>query len=213
MHIIGNDHITRLKIFLNPKKYSPVRRIGNEKIIFIHINKTAGTSIAKSIGLPFKMHYTCKEIIDIVNKKDWDEAYKFTVVRNPWDRVVSHYKYRLKTNQTGLGAQPISFKDWIRHTYSEEKNPKYYNNPKMFQQQIEWIKDYNNNVCVNKIIRFENIENEYNFFAEQIGISNRLPHLNKTKHEDYKKYYDDETISIIQNWFRDDIELWGYTFE
>ena len=65
----------------------PLRQGSNGSFIFIHINKTAGTSIGKAIGLPIKDHLTAQEVLSRIGKDRWDAAYKFTLVRNPWDKV------------------------------------------------------------------------------------------------------------------------------
>jgi hypothetical protein len=68
---------------------SPLHKGKHGSYIFIHINKTAGTSIIDVIGKPFRKHLTSKEVIKVIGQKKWDAAYKFAVVRNPWDKVVS----------------------------------------------------------------------------------------------------------------------------
>ena len=122
-----------------PPDMSPLRNGEGCEYIFVHINKTGGTSIAKAIGLPKKNHLTAKEIIDIVGQTKWDKAFKFTFVRNPWAKVVSHYLYRIKTNQTSMSDKNISFSDWVKVTYGECKDPLFYDIPKMFQPQVEWL--------------------------------------------------------------------------
>lgn len=191
---------------------SPLRKSRDRDFIFIHINKTGGTSIAKTIGLPFKRHLTAKDIIKLIGKDKWMHAYKFTVVRNPWDKVVSHYKYRVKTNQTNMAESKISFKDWVRCTYGKEKNDFYFDKPKMFQQQVEWLRDYEDNIVIDKIIKFDRLNEGYKEVAETLNLERNLPHLNKTKQNNYKSFYDDETKEIIADWFKEDIELFGYTF-
>ena len=57
-------------------KPSPLRKGPNGPFIFIHITKTAGTSIGNAIGLPVKHHLTAKEVIAKIGKNKWNEAYK-----------------------------------------------------------------------------------------------------------------------------------------
>lgn len=201
-----------LRRFYKGKHY-PVRQGTNGRFIFIHINKTGGTSIAKAIGLPSRRHLFAQEIISIVGEERFRKCFKFCVVRNPWDRVVSHYHYRLKHNVTQLADKPISFKEWVLCCYGPQKNPTYFNDPKWFVPQIEWITDKNGNVATDYIIRFESLERDFLRVAQKIGLKKELPHLNATSKAHYSRFYDDETREIVGNHFRADIERFNYSFE
>lgn len=62
---------------------------GREDIIFIHIVKTAGTSIRHSLGFHppqkeiVRKHNDAATIISKIGQEKWDNAYKFTFIRNP----------------------------------------------------------------------------------------------------------------------------------
>lgn len=200
------------KFYKDKINYSPLREGRNGNYIFIHINKTGGTSVAKAIGLPEKNHLTALEIINKISVLEWIDAYKFTVVRNPWDKVLSHYKYRVKTNQTDLKTNPIPFDEWVQKTYGPHKDYKYYDRPKMFQPQVDWLKDFNHHLKIDKIIKFENLAEGYSEIANTLAIESELPHLNKTRKSNYKDYYNQETIEIIADWFDEDIRLFEYSY-
>lgn len=206
--------LRKFYVYFTNDENNPLRKGPNGNFIFIHINKTAGSSIKTAIGLTKKNHLTAKEIIDThgVGQVVFRNTYKFTVVRNPWDRVVSQYKYRIKTNQCNMRDQPIPFKDWVIKVYGKDKDPYYYSNPKMFLPQVEWLKDYNDEIKINKIVRFENLNKEFATVLKDIGINGELPHYNKTKKVDYRESYDEETKSIIEDWFKEDIVQFGYSF-
>ena len=195
------------------KDDSPLRTGPNGPFVFIHINKNAGTSIGHAIGLPKKQHLTVKEVIEIIGRPAWDGAFRFSIVRNPWDKVVSHYNHRVKTNQTGLKDNPISFKQWVAATYGPVKDPRYYDQPKMFQPQVEWLRDFEGRIELGLIGRFEDLPTTYRQIADRLGVTTDLPHLNKSERSDYRASYDDETASIVGKWFREDIERFGYTFD
>ncbi|MCP5023142.1 MAG: hypothetical protein GY930_15400 [bacterium] len=57
------------------------------------------------------------------------------MVRNPWDRAVSHYHHRIRTNQTGMGLKPPKFKDWLQLTLGEQ-DPTYLNYPDTLGPQV-----------------------------------------------------------------------------
>lgn len=194
---------------------SPIIKGRRRSYIFIHINKTGGTSVVNVVGAPskkYKRHLTVKEIIDMVGQENFRKAYRFSIVRNPWDKVVSHYNYRTRTNQTKMKEDPIPFIDWVICTYGDAKDGFYYDNPKMFQPQVEWLRDYNGNIAVDSIIKFERLSEGFQEIAKIIGVNGNLPHLNKSSRGNYRNYYDRETINIVYNWFHDDVELFRYKF-
>ena len=179
--------------------------------IFIHINKTGGSSIEKALGLPFQ-HLTAKEIIAGYGKKLWDETFKFTVVRNPWDKVASHYHYRVITNQTGLGENPVGFNEWVGMTYGA-KDPRYYDNPRMFMPQVNWITDDDGHIPMDYILRFEHLESNFTTLCEKLGTSATLPCLKSSNRDDYRMYYDEVSVDTVGKWFSRDIEMFDYLFE
>jgi hypothetical protein len=190
----------------------PLRHGPNGPFIFIHINKTAGTSIGRAIGLPIKDHLTATEIIARIGMDKWNEAFKFTLVRNPWDKVVSHYEYRRKKNKTEIASRNISFSDWVTMTYGENKDTFYYNNPRSFQPQVDWLKDVDGEISIDFIGKFDTINEDFDRIRNVIGLDEALPHLNASSRASYQSYYNNETRGIVANWFREDIEEFGYSF-
>ncbi|WP_013322737.1 sulfotransferase family 2 domain-containing protein [Gloeothece verrucosa] len=181
-----------------------------DNFVFIHINKTGGRSIEKALNLAFQ-HKTALEKIDEIGQHKWDKVYKFTTVRNPWDKVVSHFHYRVETNQTNLRAKPIKFKEWVKLAYGY-KDSFYYDSPKMFMPQLDWITDHEGKILVDFICRFENLSQDFGAVCKKIGKNVTLPHINSSKHGNYREYYDDDTIEIIAKWFSKDIDNFGYRF-
>src|SRR5687768_492427 len=121
-------------------------------VIFVHINKTGGTSIEQALGLRFQ-HKTALELRAELGRRNWERQFSFAFVRNPWDKVASHYRYRVKTNQTDLGTHTIPFDEWVRLAYGEQ-DAKYYDQPKMFMPQVDWISDEQGEIMVDFVGRF-----------------------------------------------------------
>ena len=94
------------------------------KFIFIHIPKNAGTSIRNSfqiegydkkvVNKPYP-HNSCSEIKTYCGDTVWETFYKFAVIRNPYERLVSYYHFH-KSPQYRFPAlaNKYTFSDWIR---------------------------------------------------------------------------------------------------
>tara|TARA_R110002110_G_scaffold47286_1_gene142190 strand:+ start:914 stop:1450 length:537 start_codon:yes stop_codon:yes gene_type:complete len=173
--------------------------IDKYKTIFIHIPKNAGTSIEeyfgnKSVRIQPEKHADIYEI-----KKKFKNSYnnyrKFTIIRNPYDKMVSWYFY-LKRNLGDYNV--IEFNNWIKDPskFWHINDPISYLKP-----QYEWI---NNTV---EIIKFENLNKELNkFFNEKIN----LPIINKSNHKHYLEYYNKQSLNIIYKRYKKDFEKFNY---
>jgi chondroitin 4-sulfotransferase 11 len=178
---------------------------------FVHINKTGGSSIEQALGLPFQ-HLTALELHTLLGNARWDRRFSFGFVRNPWDKVVSHYHYRVKTGQTGLGANPISFDEWVIRSYGE-KDPLYYDAPRMFMPQVDWLADDSGAVMVDFVGRFERLHEDFAEVCRRMGSDASLPHLKKSRHREYRELYTKQSREVIERVFASDLERFGYGFE
>jgi len=190
--------------------------------IFIEIPKTASTSIREIIGHPIKPHLDIGEIRDSlihearfsesVNPQQWADDivsayFKFTVVRNPWDRVVSLYLRR-------EGIQPsghISFDEFVeRIEYSSDTCI----HPSRHRYQLDWLRDKDGEINIDYIARFENIEQHWQEIASRLGIEQALPHINRneTRVRHYTEFYNNNTRQKITDQFAIDIEYFSYSF-
>jgi len=65
---------------------------------------------------------------------------------------------------------------------------------------------------VDLVGRFENLESDFRYVCHRIGIPFRLPKLNRTKSDDYRRHYCDQTRDLIAQTYSGDIERFGYSF-
>jgi hypothetical protein len=183
----------------------------NKKPLYIHINKTAGSSIAKSLNIT-ESHCTLNTY-EMLYKKYFKEEIKEDVslwvsIRNPFDKVASQYYYRIKTNQNKLGITTISFDDWVRKAF-DEKDPAYRDWNLMFDTQNSWLKT-DKNYKIN-YIRFESLAEDYQKVAS-IYDGSPLVWKKKSKNKDYKSLYSDYSKIIIEREFKEDLERFNYRF-
>ena len=181
------------------------------RLLFIHINKNAGLSIESALNLPLYNHLTVNDYISILGLSSYSSRFVFTVVRNPWDRLVSLYHYRLKTNQNNILKFNPSFEEWVYKTFVD-KHPDFYDNPIMFQSQSAWLSN-SYGLQPNRILKFESLHQDFNYLCESLKISASLPHVNQTRRDPYQKYYtSDKLIAIVADLFSDDLDSFDYVY-
>ena len=81
--------------FLYPTYVNKSQLYIDEKLLFIHIPKAAGVSVHKTLfGIDSPGHHLTASIHKSrFSKKEWDQTFKFTFVRNPYSRLYSAYNY------------------------------------------------------------------------------------------------------------------------
>jgi len=189
------------------------------RCIFIHIPRTAGTSIESSIrpDWNFKNFEEEKHILASTAKylyKDyWDDYFKFSFVRNPWDRMVSMSKYKgfygceIKNNKLDISGYQKKFKkvEIDPRSKSKEENRDMVSNAvylNILNEELDFIG------------RFENLREDYSEVCSIINCKSELSHKEASdkKHKRYTEYYDQETREIVAQKYASDIEYFGYKF-
>ena len=196
-----------------------------KRFLFVHIPKTAGNSIQSALrdysedqlvalrkeqdgierfGLrnpkyQIKKHSMLREYHDALGPEQFRDLYKFTCVRNPWDRMVSYYFTPTQHPETWnrkkfreIIFKAVSVADYLRLGDGEED-------------------PFAN---VDHIIRFENLADDFAAVCAAIDIPPpTLPQYNRSHRDHYTKYYDDELRELVRTRFAAEIERFNYTFE
>ncbi|MCR8677617.1 sulfotransferase family 2 domain-containing protein [Campylobacter sp. S4:11] len=191
------------------------------KCIFIHVPKVAGSSIERVIYQTDRWlvgHVKASDYVKLDRAK-FESYFSFGFVRNPYDRVVSAYHY-LKNDSPDpldikwgkLNIRDLEFKEFVLKLQDDEfrqnilrKNHFYFQN--------KYLCDENMNILVNFVGKFEQLNSD---FKKILGILNRkdsLIHVNKSKHCDYRDYYNYETYKIIREIYKNDFEIFDYDLE
>jgi hypothetical protein len=181
-----------------------------QNYLFIHINKTGGRSIETALGCIYE-HKTALQKRCEVGGDVWRKKFTFAFVRNPWDRVVSQYFFRLETRQDGIFENDISFEDWVRLVY-QERSQAYLTHRNLFIPQSAWVTDEDGHQIIDFVGRFEQIETDFERVADRIGFDGDLPHKNESSRNHYRDYHTDETKKIVSRFFEEDIKRFGYKY-
>lgn len=198
----------------------------DKKFIFIHIPKTAGTSLEialedsscifkrgewakKPMGFNAPLnHLTISQIqhSEEISTNNLDSFFKFTFVRNPWDKVIS---------ECFCGQIQLAFKDCktvkdkIKKVCALSKTSSGYG--AHCKPQIDFIN--NTNFKMNFVGRFENLKKDFDVVCQKLSLKNlELCHKNKSSKKPYQEYFDQETIDLVADSYKKDIDYFGYKF-
>lgn len=186
--------------------------------IFIHMPKVAGTSIARALGgarvkrnhLPWYVYYTA-------NPYFYERAYKFSFVRNPWDRTLSAYHY-LKNggNKSGdlktaeLISKYTDFSDFLVRGLGEG----HFRNHLLFLPQSDFIINGDQEIAVDFVGRYESLDQDFSHVMKRLGVATKLSKTNQSNRDkDYRCYYkNDASVRVVEDLYKQDILVLGYRF-
>ncbi len=212
------------------------------KCIFIHIPKTAGSSIERALmqssgefrffkpedfnveKLPPHVYgynginrWDIKHLPARFLKDSYNDYFKFCFVRNPWDLVVSCYFWWIQQTKMEFRKLQGKLLEKIGFTnYAVSCYTDYIN--EIFHcgmGQCYWIMDEDNKTAiVDYIGHFENLQEDFNTVCEIVGIEKiQLATVNKSEHKPFYEYYDDTVAKLIEYKYMWDVKRFGYTLK
>lgn len=174
------------------------------RCVFVHQRKCAGTAIKEAFGLSTRdadWHAFNDGALDPEFDRRPQDYLVFSVVRNPWDRFVSGWKYCKSTRGRTL-KQVLLDPPAEGHDYRHLTRP---------QHQILFHPD--GRAVFDELLRFESLQDDFDRLSARLGRP--LQHLaqsNTGTHAPYRDYFDTETRDLLARRFARDIELFGYSF-
>jgi FkbM family methyltransferase len=204
----------------------------NNKYLFVHINKSGGGTITNNMKNNGEtkitgMHRTLPDMLDIAKTKhslDINSIFTFTMVRNPFDRMLSMYLYYKKHDSkeffSGKSHIDNEFNNWIEYIYSGEfDRTRKHGGVNVFNHcfcnQLNWLKDYDGKLMdINKILKYEN--NEYDhLYADILKLSkyDSSTIVHPTNHAHYSQYYTEKSIELVSKHYQEDLDYFDYNFE
>ena len=198
----------------------------NPDALFVHIPKTAGTSILRLFG--FRTGH-----VPVTRYYSWDHerarrAYKFTFVRNPWLRTRSGYFFlrseygKLEAIQSPDANQKYR-KNWIkRHVLKadtfedfvlslrEESTRRAVLRFYIFRPQIDWIRPPGSkNHLMDFVGRTEHLGSDVERLRSIFGLNGALEHHRATPNQPAQ--FNSEMVGIIGDLYEEDILEFQYS--
>ena len=208
------------------------------KFIFVHIPKTGGTALslaledramkddiligdtpkakrrrgrlkgAKTAGRLWK-HSTLADIEGLIDPDDLDGMVLFTLVRNPWDRLVSYYHW-LKEQRFDHPAVDLakeqSFVEFVRHPHTAQSI--------RANSYGSYLRDGTGRERDALFIRLEHLAEDLRPLEDHLGFKlDQIPRFNASNRaRDHRAYYDGQTKLWVENLCKEDITRFGYSF-
>jgi len=196
------------------------------KYVFIHIPKCAGTSIhralsnlhdSRSVPIGTRMYHKHSKASDVrrILGPAWDQAFKFSFVRNPWDLMVSSYHWWLTRacNFPSLGPhaskirQMGSFSSFIRSDYGLRMI-----NEQDGRDLLDWLCE-DGKLIVDFVGKYETLEEDWRQICTELGVVPiTLTTENRVRREPYRVFYDETSRRLVADRFARTIERFGYEF-
>ena len=191
------------------------------EVVFVHVPKTGGASVLQICirhGVRLIGHdLRNPNYISLAEyRKRKTGIYSFSIVRNPWDRVVSTY-YFLKSGGIKQEDKEDAERFVTRYSCFDEFVLEAFRDNTILEQihfrpQYKWISD-DRGIITDQLGRFENLQIDCSRWFSMIGLPNyKLPHVNRSRHDLYKTYYTKQTQEIIRRIYSRDIQLFGYHY-
>jgi Sulfotransferase family len=164
----------------------------------------------------FFQHDPAAEVKRKVAPEIWNDYFKFSIVRNPWDRVVSNFSWEarnkpdLRPNQRWYHRLGVRYDEFRATTM-------------LFRKFVasDWTTNdrfyvLDGALCVDFVIRYERLTEDLADVCRRVGLPPvALPHLKaglRNGGHSYAEYYDEASKAIVAKRHANDIRLFGYEF-
>lgn len=208
------------------------------RYIFVHIPKTGGTAMALALegraksddiligdtpkavkrrgrlkgvetaGRLWK-HSTLADIEGLVSREEMDDFLIFTLVRNPWDRMVSYYhwlKEQSFDHPAVALARDLRFADFLRHPQTVASVKATPNG--------SYLRDGSGRERAGHFVRIEHFAEDFAPVAAHLGFDVVLDRVNESARDrDWRGYYDAALADHVRDICAEDIARFGYSFE
>ena len=194
------------------------------KFIYFEVPKTGTRSVLDLLTEPAELTRMERRLGFL----EYSHYRRFAFVRNPWGRLLSCYQNKIKKDknfqathfQNGVMKKFHKFNVFYagmpfgEFVHAVGKIPDEFADGHFASQYRRLILE--NEIVVDHLARFETFRDEIGSFLTTVGmdVSLEVPHLNSSETgKPYQEYYDEETIRVVEERFKEDIRLFGYQFD
>jgi Sulfotransferase family len=161
----------------------------------------------KPAGTLWYNHMPAARIREYLGRDVWNEYFKFCVVRNPFDKLVSMYCFQRsrETNEDKVGQEfslvRRDFLDWIKDRRFVPDRDRYM---------------IDGTVCVDYFIRFETLREGLGEACQRLGLERDVSELERFKSDTrpanrhFFEFYDDAARAVVAEAYAFELDYFGY---
>ena len=205
------------------------RAIGQSGFWFVDIPRTSSSSIRAQLGQRYGVahgkssrwlgaaatdqlvpdHTPVRDMIQLLGEECWSELFTFSVVRNPWDRALSLFRWR---QRVGNIPSDMDFDAYLRMLRDDRDHSPYHGHRFC---QLDFLTDERGDIAVDFVMRFERRRDDFRRLRERSGIDlDADVHLMRTATEPgYARHFTPDTRRMVAELYAPDIEAFGYSFD
>ncbi|MEH6637753.1 MAG: sulfotransferase family 2 domain-containing protein [Porticoccaceae bacterium] len=184
--------------------------------LFIHIPKCAGSSISEALYGGYLPGHVSSLWYQQSFPEHYQSAFKFSVIRNPWDRAYSAYSFLRNNRETKRGSdfhdyveKADSFGDFLEQWLTAETAERQIH----FVPQWKFISDRYGCINVDYLCRHENLAESFQYVCERLGMDVNFSMTNtSTREASYVDQYDAKSRDLVARVYARDIKLFDYQF-
>lgn len=210
------------------------------KFIFVHLGRTAGRALTKALAehcgeddiitpvgdtgqnyQGYRRHFTAREIRDRLGTERFEEYFKFTLERNPWEKVLSQYRAYVDNGRgriyreipKWIKGRPPNFDEWFRLKTWRARTIGlgHYK----FPRHHDWYFDQGG-LAVDFIGRHENLKEHLDAIGDRLSLKiGPLPtigHRKAARGKPYVEYFDERKRRVVETIYAEDLDFLGYRF-
>lgn len=141
-----------------------------------------------------------------VTRQQYETYFKFTIVRNPWTRAYSWYRNVIKND---VLKRELNIDGDIPFNLFLKK----FAGKGMLRPQTYWLKNFKGAFPLDYVGRFENLSDDFRICCANMNVEPiDLPHRNNSRIANFDDAYDGESIDLVASVYKEEIELFGYSF-
>ncbi len=208
--------MARMRTEVTPDNYT-LRGFDEQNCIFIHVPKCAGVSVTNALfGNYAGGHLPLYLYLALYGSRKFDKMFKFTFVRNPWDRIASAYFFLKNGGMTETDAQWAeewlgqcnSLDDFVQNVLPEPRVREMIH----FQTQTSFLTDpRTGKIGCDFVGRYESLAADFDHVAAELGGHATLPKLNTTKDKRlWREEMSQASIEIIGELYERDVRELDY---